>query len=173
MRGARGCAGFTFFEVVLALALLGISLLLLVEQSADNTRADADRAARLVAYRTVRNEVHRLRAADPFADPATGRFPFVYLTDRTGNRIAAEEPGAQTVTVSRRISCVGGYADLDNATGMAPRHSCGVSAMPLAEFTIRVDFPSRYTDSGTDAIEQIITVRPVADRHGAAWSPAS
>ena len=173
MKGARGREGFTLFEVILALALLGISLLLLVEQSADNTRADADRAARLVAHRTLRNEVHRLRAADPFADPASGAFPAAYLTDRAGNRIAATRPGAQTVTVERRVICEGGAAERDNATAPPERHGCGVARMPLAEFTIRVVFPSRYTETGTGSVEQTITVLPLADRHGAAWSPAS
>ena len=159
--------GFTLFKMVLALALLGISLLVLVQQSADNTRADADRAARLVAHRTLRNEVQRLRAADPMA----GTYPATYFTDRSGNRVAGLLPGSQTVTLSRRVLCQGGSADRDNATAPAARFGCN-GAMPLAEFTIRVRFPSRYTDDGTAAVEQTVTLWP-GDRHGTAWTPAS
>lgn len=160
--------GFTLFEMVLALALLGISLLVLVQHSADNTRADADRAARLVAHRTVRNEVQRLRASDPMA----GAFPSAYTTDRTGNRVVAPQPGSQSVTISRRVLCEGGSADRDNATSPAARFGCGVGRMPLAEFTVRVVFPSRYSNDATAAVEQTITLWP-GDRHGTAWSPAS
>lgn len=173
MSAPRGREGFTFFEVVLALALLGISLLMLVEQSAEGTRGDADRRARLVAHRTLRNEVHRLRASDPMASPAVGTFPFTYLTDPAGNRIAAPRPGAQTVTIARELRCLGGSAERDNATAASTSYGCSPGAMPLAEFTIRVVFPTRQTEDGTATVEQVITVRPVADRHGAGWSPAS
>jgi type II secretory pathway pseudopilin PulG len=171
-RPRRGQEGFTFFEVILALALLGISLLTLVQHSADNTRADADRAARLVAHRTVRNEVQRLRASDPMADPASGTFPVSFFTDRAGNQIAAAAPGSQAVTVSRRIRCMGGGAMRDNATAPNTQAGCGTGSGPVAEFTVRVVFPSRYTDGGTSALEQTITLWP-RDRHGTAWSPGS
>lgn len=173
MRAPDGREGFTFFEVVLALALLGVSLLMLVQQSADGTRGDAERAARLVAHRTVRNEVHRLRASDPMANPTAGAFPFTYLTDRAGNRIAAARPGAQTVTISRELRCLGGSAERDNATAPSTSYGCSLGSMPLAEFTIRVVFPTRQSEDGTATVEQVITVRPVAGRHGAGWSPAS
>jgi len=173
MRAPDGRAGFTFFEVVLALALLGVSLLMLVQHSADNTRGDADRAARLVAHRTLRNEVHRLRASEPMASPAAGTFPVTYLTDRAGNRIATPRPGAQTVTISRELRCLGGAAERDNATAPPNTYGCSIADMPLAEFTIRVAFPARGSDDGTAAVEQVITVRPPAGRHGAGWSPAS
>jgi prepilin-type N-terminal cleavage/methylation domain-containing protein len=176
MRSARvywhGEEGFTLFEVILALALLGISLLTLVQHSADNTRADADRAARLVAHRTLRNEVQRLRASDPLADPASGAFPVSFFTDRAGNQVAAAAPGSQAVTVSRRIRCLGGAEVRDNATAPGTQAGCGSSSGPVAEFTVRVVFPSRYTEDGTSALEQTVTLWP-RDRHGSAWSPGS
>lgn len=173
VRGSRrGQEGFTFFEVILALALLGISLLTLVQHSADNTRADADRAARLVAHRTLRNEVQRLRASDPMANPASGTFPASFFTDRAGNRIAAAALGSQAVTVSRRIRCLGGGEVRDNATAPNTQAGCGAGSGPVAEFTVRVVFPSRYTDDGTGTVEQTITLWP-RDRHGTAWSPGS
>lgn len=168
----RGQEGFTFFEVVLALALLGISLLTLVQYSADNTRADADRSARLVAHRTLRNEVQRLRASDPMANPASGTFPVSFFTDRAGNRIAAAAPGSQAVTVSREIRCLGGAEVRDNATAPNTQAGCGAGSGPVAQFTVRVVFPSRYTDDGTSALEQTITLWP-RDRHGTACSPGS
>ncbi len=171
-RPRLGQEGFTFFEVILALALLGISLLTLVQHSADNTRADADRAARLVAHRTLRNEVQRLRASDPMADPASGTFPVSFFTDRAGNRIAAAAPGSHAVTVSRRIRCMGGAAVRDNATAPNTQAGCGAGSGPVAEFTVRVVFPSRHADGGTSAVEQTITLWP-RDRHGTAWSPGS
>jgi type II secretory pathway pseudopilin PulG len=167
-RDRSGQEGFTFFEVILALALLGISLLTLVQYSADNTRADTDRAARLVAHRTLRNEVQRLRAADPLS----GTFPASFLTDRAGNQVAAAEPGSQAVTVSRRIRCLGGAEVRDNATAPNTQAGCGAGSGPVAEFTVRVVFPSRYTDDGTSALQQTITLWP-RDRHGTAWSPGS
>lgn len=171
-RPPRGQKGFTFFEVILALALLGISLLTLVQHSADNTRADADRAARLVAHRTLRNEVQRLRASDPTAEPALGSFPVSFFTDRAGNLIVAAAPGSQAVTVSRRIRCLGGGEVRDNATAPSTQAGCGAGSGPVAEFTVRVVFPSRYTEYGASALEQTITLWP-RDRHGTAWSPGS
>jgi prepilin-type N-terminal cleavage/methylation domain-containing protein len=171
-RTRRRQEGFTLFEVILALALLGISLLTLVQHSADSTRADADRAARLVAHRTLRNEVQRLRASDPLADPAPGSFPASFFTDRAGNQIDAAAPGSQAVTVSRRIRCLGGAEVRDNATAPSTQAGCGAGPGPVAEFTVRVVFPSRYTEDGTSAVEQTITLWP-RDRHGTAWSPAS
>lgn len=172
MRRASGEEGFTFFEVVLALALLGISLLVLLQHSADDTRADADRAARLVAHRTLRNEVQRLRAADPLASPASASFPVSFLTDRSGNLIASAAPGAQAVTVSRSIRCLGGAEVRDNATAPSTQAGCGAGSGPVAEFTVRVVFPSRYTEDGTSALEQTVTLWP-RDRHGTSWSPGS
>jgi len=171
-RPSRGQEGFTYFELVLALALLGVSLLTLVQHSADNTRADADRNARLVAHRTLRNEVQRLRASDPMANPASGTFPVGFLTDRAGTQIAAAAPGSQAVTVSRRIRCLGGDEVRDNATAPSTQAGCGPGSGPVAEFTVRVVFPSRYTEDGTSALEQTITLWP-RDRHGTAWSPGS
>ena len=168
MRAARGREGFTLFELILALALLGISLLMLVQQSAENTRGDVDRAARLVAHRTLRNEVERLRASDPMA----GTFPASFVTDRAGNVTATVQPGSQAVTVSRRIVCVGGALDRDNATSPPVSHGCGPGSAPLAEFTVRIVFPSRFTEGSTATVEQTITLWP-GDRHGGPWSPAS
>ncbi len=168
----RGEEGFTLFEVILALALLGISLLTLVQHSADNTRVDADRGARLVAHRTLRNEMQRLRASDPMASPASGPFPVHFFTDRAGNQIAAAAPGSQAVTVSRRVRCLGGAEVRDNATAPNTQAGCGAGVGPVAEFTVRVVFPSRYTEGGTSALEQTITLWP-RDRHGTAWSPGS
>jgi prepilin-type N-terminal cleavage/methylation domain-containing protein len=141
--------GFTFFEVILALALLGIALLMLVQQSADGTRADSDRAARMVAHRTVRNEVQRLRASDVM----TGAFPSTFHTDRAGSRIAAPAPGAQAVVVERRVRCLGGDELRDNAT-------------------LRVVYPSRYTPDATGTLVQTVTLWP-RDRHGTGWSPGA
>jgi type II secretory pathway pseudopilin PulG len=164
----RPTSGFTFFEVILALALLGIALLMLVQQSADSTRADSDRAARLVAHRTLRNEVQRLRAADPMADA----FPFTFHTDRAGNRIATPAPGAQTVLVERRVRCLGGDELHDNATAPSAQAGCAPGTSPLAEFTLRVVYPSRYTADGTATLVQTVTLWP-RDRHGTGWSPSA
>jgi prepilin-type N-terminal cleavage/methylation domain-containing protein len=165
-------SGFTLLEVILALLLLGVSLLMLVEQSAESTRRDTDRAARLVAHRTLRNEVQRLRASDPLAAPAEGgAFPVTYLTDRAGNRAATAGPGVQVVTVSREVACLGGSVLQDNASQPTPSLGCGAGSAPVALFTVRVVFPSRYATDGEDAVEQTITLWP-HDRHGEGWSPA-
>ena len=168
MRAPRGSEGFTLFELILALALLGISLLVLLEQSAENTRGDVDRAARLVAHRTLRNEVERLRASDPMA----GTFPVTFHTDRAGNVIAAAATGSHEVTVGRRVVCLGGALDRDNATSPPVAYGCGLGSAPMAEFTVRVVFPSRYTEGATATVEQVVTLW-LGDRHGGAWSPAS
>lgn len=160
--------GFSVFELVLALALLGVALLVLVEYSAESSRGDVDRAARLVAHRTLRNEVERLRASDPMA----GSFPASFFTDRAGTVIAAPETGSHSVTVSRRVICEGGALDRDNTTSPPAAHGCGPERAPLAEFTILVVFPSRYTADGTARVEQVITLWP-GDRHGGAWTPGS
>ena len=164
----RSTSGFTLFEVTLALALLGIALLMLVEQSAGGTRADSDRAARLVAHRTLRNEVQRLRAADPMADA----FPFTFHTDRAGNRVAAPGPGTQEVSVERRIRCLGGAELRDNAAAPSAQAGCAPDASPLAEFTLRVVYPSRYTADSTGTLVQTLTLWP-RDRHGTGWSPGT
>ncbi|HEX8361202.1 MAG TPA: prepilin-type N-terminal cleavage/methylation domain-containing protein [Longimicrobium sp.] len=160
--------GFTFFEVILALALLGIALLMLVQQSADGTRADSDRAARMVAHRTVRNEVQRLRASDVM----TGAFPSTFHTDRAGSRIAAPAPGAQAVVVERRVRCLGGDELRDNATAPSAQAGCAPGTSPLAEFTLRVVYPSRYTPDATGTLVQTVTLWP-RDRHGTGWSPGA
>jgi len=171
MSHASSRDGFTLFEVILALLLLGVSLLMLVEQSAENTRRDTDRAARLVAHRTLRNEVQRLRASDPLAAPAEGgAFPATYFTDRTGSRIAAAAPGAHTVTVERETVCLGGGYQRDNASAPDPSAGCPPGRAPAARFTVRVTFPSRSTGTGTADVEQTITLWP-RDRHGAGWTP--
>jgi prepilin-type N-terminal cleavage/methylation domain-containing protein len=165
---ARTTSGFTLFEVILALALLGIALLMLVQQSADSTRADSDRAARLVAHRTLRNEVQRLRAADPMADA----FPFTFHTDRAGNRVATPGPGTHAVLVERRVRCLGGDEISDNATAPSAQAGCAPGTSPLTEFTLRVVYPSRYTAGGTATLVQAVTLWP-RDRHGTGWSPAA
>lgn len=164
----RPTCGFTLFEVTLALALLGIALLMLVQQSADGTRADSDRAARLAAHRTLRNEVQRLRASDPMADA----FPFTFHTDRAGNRVATPGPGTQAVSVERRIRCLGGDEVRDNATAPSELAGCGPGTSPLAEFTLRIVYPSRYTADATATLVQTLTLWP-RDRHGTGWSPGA
>ncbi len=161
-------SGFTFFELILALALLGIALLMLVQQSADGTRADSDRAARMVAHRTIRNEVQRLRAADVLADA----FPFTFHTDRAGNRVAGPAAGTQSVLVERRVRCLGGDELRDNATAPSGQAGCAPGTSPLAEFTLRVAYPSRYTPDGTVTLVQTVTLWP-RDRHGTGWSPGA
>jgi prepilin-type N-terminal cleavage/methylation domain-containing protein len=164
----RPPSGFTLFEVTLALALLGIALLTLVQQSADNTRADSDRAARLVAHRTLRNEVQRLRASDPMVDT----YPFAYSTDRAGNRVLTPTNSSQSVSVERRIRCLGGDEVRDNATAASQQSGCAAGTSPLAEFTIRIAFPSRYTPDGVGRLTQTLTLWP-RDRHRAGWSPGA
>lgn len=164
----RSTSGFTLFELTLALALLGVALLMLLQQSADSTRADSDRAARLVAHRTLRNEVQRLRASDPLADA----FPLTFQTDRAGNRVAAAGPGTQAVSIERRIRCLGGDEVRDNATAPGEQAGCASGASPLAEFTVRIVYPSRYTADTTAALVQTLTLWP-RDRHGTGLAPGA
>ena len=163
----RSTSGFTLFELTLALGLLGVALLMLVQQSADSTRADSDRAARLVAHRTLRNEVQRLRASDPLADT----FPLAFHTDRAGNRIAAPGSGTQAVSVERRIRCLGDEVR-DNATAPGEQAGCAPGASPLAEFTVRIVYPSRHTADSTGTLVQTLTLWP-RDRHGTGLAPGA
>jgi prepilin-type N-terminal cleavage/methylation domain-containing protein len=103
--------GFTLYEMVVAILLLGIALHPVMSTLSSTTRISTDRQARLDAERLVSNEVALLAAADPAAVPAERD----YRADRSGR---ARSDGFFRVQVRQSVRCAA------EATGHLPPDGC-------------------------------------------------
>lgn len=145
----RPDAGFTLYELIVAILLVGIAVHPLVSTLSSNTRIAADRQQRLDAERLLRNEVALLAAADPGAVPASR----AYHADRAGRAAAA---GEFQVTSRRRVRCGVGGAPRDNASA-APVAGCTAGGV-VADYTVAVSFPRAAGAGDTGTITSTFSV---------------
>jgi type II secretory pathway pseudopilin PulG len=141
-RSRRPEAGFTLYEIVVAILLLGLAVHPLLSTLSSNTRISTDRQQRLDAQRVLMNEVALLAAADPATVPAERG----YRADRTG-RAAAGAPFR--VRTRRTVRCGVGRGMADNAAA-PPVLGCADGGA-VADYSVSVTFPraAASTDSGT------------------------
>jgi type II secretory pathway pseudopilin PulG len=128
----RRAAGFTVYELVVAILLIGIAIHPLVTTLSANTRIAADRRDRLAAERLMRNESALLDAADP----ELILLPRAYSADADGR---SDPAGPFLVTTEMAFRCAIGPAPSDNAADPPPAR-CGEGGV-VADYTVTVQFP--------------------------------
>lgn len=141
MRGARG---FTLYEMVVAILLLGIALHPVVGTLSSTTRISTDRQARLDAERIVANEVALLAAADPETVPPVRE----YRADRSGRM---RSDGTFRVQVRRSVRCAA------ESTAPLPAGGCPGGAA-LADYEVTVTFPSSAGAAGDRSVTRSCVV---------------
>jgi prepilin-type N-terminal cleavage/methylation domain-containing protein len=120
--------GFTLYEMVVAILLLGIALHPVVGTLASTTRISTDRQARLDAERIASNEVALLAAAHPQDVPAERE----YRADRTGR---TRSDGVFRVRVRHSVRCAA-----EGAATLAPG-GCAAGGR-LSDYEVTVTFPA-------------------------------
>jgi prepilin-type N-terminal cleavage/methylation domain-containing protein len=148
MKHARG---FTLYEMVVAILLLGIALHPVMGTLSSTTRISTDRQARLDAERIVSNEVALLGAADPVAVPSERE----YRADRTGR---ARSDGTFRVQVRQSVRCAA------ETPGLAP-DACPGGAV-LSDYEVTVTFPSSAGAGGDRSVTRTLTVSWAGVRGG-------
>lgn len=152
----RPDAGFTLYELVAAILLVGLAVHPLVTTLSSNTRIATDRQHRLDAERLLRNEAALLAAADPAAVPPSR----TYRADRSGRASAA---GAFRVSARRAVRCGVGGAPRDNASA-PPVAGCTVGGV-VADYTVSVTYPRAAGAGDTGTITHTFSV-PASGPHG-------
>ncbi len=141
MKRARG---FTLYEMVVAILLLGIALHPVMGTLSSTTRISTDRQSRLDAERIVSNEVALLAAADPEAVPPERE----YRADRSGR---ARSDGPYGVQVRRSVRCAA------ETPGNLPPEGCPGGAV-LSDYEVTVTFPSSAGADGDRTIIRTLAV---------------
>jgi prepilin-type N-terminal cleavage/methylation domain-containing protein len=136
--------GFTLYEMVVAILLLGIALHPVMGTLSSTTRISTDRQARLDAERIVSNEVALLAAADPEAVPSERE----YRADRTGR---ARSDGTFRVQVRRSVRCAA-----ETPGHLAP-DACPSGAV-LSDYEVTVTFPSSAGAAGDRSVTRSLAV---------------
>jgi hypothetical protein len=149
----RRAAGFSLYEVVVGVFLLGVAVHPLVRTLAEDTRMATDRRDRLDAARLLRNEAALLAAADPSLLPAPRR----YRADRSGR---AAPDGVFEVTARSALRCVEDGPDGDPAA--APPGGCAGGA--VVDHTVTVRLPRSAGAAAADTMVQAFSV-PVRSPH--------
>jgi prepilin-type N-terminal cleavage/methylation domain-containing protein len=152
--------GFTLFEVVLAVVIIGGSGVVMTRGIADNSRMTQDREQRMIAERLIRNEVEQLRANDPLTSPESiDRYYDIYgnVTEPPigCDHQACPEP-AYTIRIRRTFQCIGGTIVIDKSQSEFPG-SC-TTQNPVADFRISATLDRRSGASQETTIERVITV---------------
>jgi hypothetical protein len=142
----RRAAGFSLYEVVVGVFLLGVAVHPLVRTLAEDTRMATDRRDRLDAARILRNEAALLAAAYPSLLPAPRR----YRADRSGR---AAPDGVFEVTARSALRCVeGGPGDL----AKTPAGGCAGGA--VVDHTVTVRLPRAAGAAAADTMVQAFSV---------------
>ncbi|HEX8695578.1 MAG TPA: hypothetical protein VF746_24405 [Longimicrobium sp.] len=153
----RPDAGFTLYELVAAILLVGLAVHPLITTLSADTRIATDRRQRLDAERLLRNEAALLAAADPAAVPPTR----TYRADRSGRAAAA---GVFEVTARRTVRCGVGNAPRDNASA-PPVAGCAAGGV-VADYTVSVTYPREAGAGETGTLTHTFSVAASAP-HGA------
>lgn len=128
----RRDAGFTLYEIIVAVLLFGVVLHPVVTTLSANTRISTDRRDRLDAERILRNESALLTVANPTLAWSSRS----YRADRSGR---AREDGPFQVETRRSVRCSVGDAPLDNHAA-PPIAGCARGGV-LVDYASTVRFP--------------------------------
>lgn len=160
MRCSRGRpdAGFTLYEIVVAILLLGLAVHPLLSTLASTTRISTDRQQRLDAERVLRNEVALLAAADPAEVPAER----AYRADRSGR---AAPGGPFRVRTRRTVRCGVGSPLPDNASA-PPVAGCTAGGV-VADYVATVTFPRAAASVDSSTVTRVFSVAGTTPRGAA------
>lgn len=152
----RRTAGFTMYEVVVGVLLLGVAVHPLVRTLAVDTRMATDRRDRLDAARLLRNEAALRAATDPGSVPAPRR----YRAGRDGREAA---DGAFEVDVSSTLRCLDGR-------GPGPSGTCPPGGA-VVDHRVRVRLPRAAGDPRADTLVHAVSVPLRVPRGAAGGTP--
>lgn len=148
LRSDERRSGFTLYEVVVALVLLGIAVPPLLNGLAANTRFATDRGERAAAERVLRNEAELVAAAPAAIPPSRS-----YRSDRSGRPAVS---GRFLVQTRRTTRCGIGSPPQDNLLERPPG-GCSVGGV-IADFAVSVTFPRMAGSADADTITTHISV---------------
>ncbi len=142
----RADAGFTLFELLVAILLLAVAVHPLLSGMAAETQAATDRQERLNAARLLSNELASLATADPAGVPPVRS----YRADASG---AVAAGGSYTVTTTRTVRCGVGPAPGDAAAPLG----CATGGA-VADYAVRVTFPRAAGQAGAGVLDGSLSV---------------
>jgi prepilin-type N-terminal cleavage/methylation domain-containing protein len=128
----RRPAGFTLYELIVAIVLLGLAVHPLLSALAADTQTATDRQGRLNAARALANEAALLAASDPDQIPAV-------RTYRVGPSGQTSANGDYVVLTIKTVRCGVGGSIPDAPTAPLPL-GCAVGGA-VADYEITVTFP--------------------------------
>ncbi len=146
---SRRDAGFTLYELVVAIFLLGVAVHPLITIIAADTQTATDRQDRLNAARALANEAALIAATDPALVPVT-------RTYRVGASGQTSSTGAYIVTTTKTVRCGIGGAVPDSPTAPPPL-GCAVGGA-VADYRVAVTFPRSAGGEDTGTISTIVSV---------------
>lgn len=145
----RRDAGFTLYELMVAVFLLGVAVHPLLTIVAADTQAATDRQGRLNAARALANEAALLAATDPADIPVT-------RTYRVSDSGQTSSTGAYLVTTAKTVRCgVGGV--VPDAPTAPPPLGCAVGGA-VADYRVTVTFPRSAGGEETGAVSTVVSV---------------
>lgn len=142
----RPDAGFTLFELLVAILLLALAVHPLLAGMAAETQAATDRQERLDAARLLSNELASLAAADPAGVPPVRS----YRADASGR---VDPAGAYAVTTTRTVRCGVGPAPGDGAAPLG----CATGGA-VADYAVRVTYPRAAAEAGSGVLDGSLAV---------------
>ena len=148
-RPRRRDAGFTLYQLVVAVFLLGVAVHPLITIVAADTQTASDRQGRLNAARALANEAALLAATDPVLIPAT-------RTYRVGASGQTSATGAYLVTTTKTVRCGVGGVVPDSPT-VPPPLGCSVGGA-VADYRIAVTFPRMAGGAETGTITTVVSI---------------
>jgi len=153
----RRDAGFTLYELIVAVFLLGIAVHPLVSIMAADTQTATDRQDRLNAARALANEAALLAASDPEIIPPVRS----YRVAASGQTSAS---GAYLVSTTKSVRCGVGGTIPDSPAAPLPL-GCGVGGA-VADYAISVSFPRSAGGQETGTVTTLVSV-PASAAHPA------
>lgn len=149
----RRDAGFTLYELVVAVLLLGVALHPLLRVLAADTQTATDRQGRLNAARALANEAALLAATDPALVPAARS----YRVAASGQTSAT---GAYLVSTTKSVRCGVGGAVPDSPTAPPPL-GCAVGGA-VADYRITVTFPRSAGAQESGTVSTVVSIPATA-----------
>lgn len=151
----RRDAGFTLYELIVAVFLLGVAVHPLVTIMAADTQTATDRQDRLNAARALANEAALLAASDPAVIP-------LVRTYRVASSGQTSAGGAYLVTTTRTVRCGVGGSIPDSPTAQLPL-GCAVGGA-VADYSVTVTFPRSAGAHEIGTVSTLVSV-PASAAH--------
>lgn len=143
----RRAAGFTLYELIVAVVLLGIAVHPLLSIIATDSQTATDRQDRLNAARALANEAALLAASDPALIPPVRS----YRVSASGQ---TSPVGAYVVTTTKTVRCGVGGSVSDSPTAQLPLACPG----GVADYNVAVSFPRSAGGQETGTITTQVSV---------------